>query len=221
MSCFELLRDKESFFNFLSSHDGIGMRPVENILTNEEKEIIYNQARSNKGLFNYKSLPDGSKTIYEINCTYTDIIFKDNGSDLDYKRYLLAHIFIIFLRGVPAIYINSLLFQRNDIKYAEESKVNRNINRHLFTVEEFNNITTNKHFIKNKDLINHYLKLKVENPDFDPYSSQTTIKNLPDSIVGFIRNNKTHLLFNFSDKIKSFEYNNQKINLDPYDLIII
>ncbi len=66
--------DNATYFNFLASHDGIGMRPTEGILTDDERQTIFNHAEVNGGKFNMKSNPDGTESVYEMNVTYFDAI---------------------------------------------------------------------------------------------------------------------------------------------------
>ena len=46
--------DKATYFNFLSSHDGIGMRPTEGILNEEEKQVLIDKTIENGGRVSYK-----------------------------------------------------------------------------------------------------------------------------------------------------------------------
>ncbi|MDZ5010391.1 alpha-amylase, partial [Clostridium perfringens] len=50
-----------TYFNFLSSHDGIGMRPTEGILSDEEKQLLVDKVIKNGGKVSYKNNTDGSK----------------------------------------------------------------------------------------------------------------------------------------------------------------
>ncbi|MES9760254.1 alpha-amylase family glycosyl hydrolase, partial [Priestia megaterium] len=63
-----------TYFNFLASHDGIGMRPTEGILTESEREKLVNKVEENGGRVSYKSNPDGTETVYELNINYIDAL---------------------------------------------------------------------------------------------------------------------------------------------------
>lgn len=59
--------DTATYFNFLSSHDGIGMRPTEGILTDGERQVLVDKVNKNGGRVSYKNNADGSKSVYELN----------------------------------------------------------------------------------------------------------------------------------------------------------
>ncbi|CAE6962828.1 Sucrose phosphorylase related protein [Vibrio sp. B1FIG11] len=46
--------DKTTYFNFLASHDGIGVRPTEGILTDEDRQMMCAQVERKGGRVNYK-----------------------------------------------------------------------------------------------------------------------------------------------------------------------
>ncbi|MDX1522687.1 MAG: alpha-amylase family glycosyl hydrolase, partial [Anaerolineae bacterium] len=60
----EQLPDTATFFNFIASHDGIGLRPVEGILTPEEVQTLADYTLRHGGQVSYKSNPDGSQSPY-------------------------------------------------------------------------------------------------------------------------------------------------------------
>ena len=68
----ELPSNKVCFFNFTASHDGIGLRPVKDLLNDEEINDIVKNVENNGGLVSYRSEEDGSKSPYELNCSYID-----------------------------------------------------------------------------------------------------------------------------------------------------
>lgn len=49
METLELPNDKVTYFNFLSSHDGIGVRPTEGILTEEQRKLLLDATLRHKG----------------------------------------------------------------------------------------------------------------------------------------------------------------------------
>ena len=119
-----------TFFNFLSSHDGIGVRPVEGILPREQVEAMAEGVRANGGLVSLRNLPDGGTAPYELNITYLDAVASP---DLDDARraatFLAAQTILLSVVGVPGIYIHSLLGSRNDRAGVDRTGRNRSINR--------------------------------------------------------------------------------------------
>ena len=119
-----------TYFNFLSSHDGIGIRPAEGILTEEQKQVLLTAALRNGGKISYKDNGDGTKSPYELNINYQDALASPEESDeVRIGRFLAAETILLSLQGVPGIYIHSLLGSRNDYLGREESGIPRRINR--------------------------------------------------------------------------------------------
>lgn len=118
------------FFNFLSSHDGIGLMPVENILNEEERHFIEKCTLESGGRLSYKDNGDGTLSAYELNINYQDALASTNETDsIRIERFLSAETFLISLKGVPGIYIQSLLGSRNNYYEMSTSGISRRINR--------------------------------------------------------------------------------------------
>ncbi len=61
------LSEQTTFFNFLASHDGIGVTPVKEILTEEEIEEMVEKVQEYGGYVSYKNNGNGTKSPYELN----------------------------------------------------------------------------------------------------------------------------------------------------------
>ncbi|MCL2162935.1 MAG: sugar phosphorylase [Oscillospiraceae bacterium] len=119
-----------AFFNYLASHDGIGLRPVENILPAEEVAWMVDKAKERGARVNYRTTADGSPSPYELNITYLDAVAGDETSaERIARKFLASQCVLLSLAGIPGIYIHSLLGARNDYRAVEESGINRRINR--------------------------------------------------------------------------------------------
>jgi glucosylglycerate phosphorylase len=124
--------DQVTFFNFLASHDGIGINPVRGILPQEEIDAIVERAVAHRGFVSYKHNPDGSKSPYELNINYFDALSDPAATepiDTQVGRFLVAHAIMLAMPGVPGIYFHSLFGSRGDRAGAEESGIRRRINR--------------------------------------------------------------------------------------------
>ncbi len=122
--------DRTTFFNFTASHDGVGLRPVEGILTDDEIEALAAHAKSTGGRINYRNRADGTSSPYELNVTYVDAVTDPTEPPhVQAKRFLLSQAIAMALAGVPAVYVHSLLGSRNDIAGMERTGHNRTINR--------------------------------------------------------------------------------------------
>ncbi|MBC1481870.1 sugar phosphorylase [Listeria sp. FSL L7-1558] len=133
----ELPEGKRTFFNFLASHDGIGLNPVRGIIPEAEILALVNDLEQEGALVSYKQNPDGSKSPYEINVTYMDALSKQTDSDATrLHRFVVAHAILMAIPGVPAVYIQSILGSRNDTAGALKTGQNRSINRKKYDLAE-------------------------------------------------------------------------------------
>lgn len=148
----ELPGKQTTFFNFLASHDGIGLNPIRGIIPEEEILKMVDELKGEGALVNYKNNPDGSKSPYEINVTYMDALNKQSDQDeIRTKRFLVAHSILLTLPGVPAVYIQSMLGSRNDYEGVSRTGMNRSINRQKYDVsvieQELTSTDTLRHSI--------------------------------------------------------------------------
>ncbi|EDO1181661.1 TPA: sugar phosphorylase [Listeria innocua] len=133
----ELPEGKRTFFNFLASHDGIGLNPVRGIIPEAEILALVDDLEKEGALVSYKQNPDGTKSPYEINVTYMDALSKQaDTDDLRLSRFLVAHAVLMSIPGVPAVYVQSILGSRNDYSGVETTGHNRSINRKKYDLAE-------------------------------------------------------------------------------------
>jgi len=105
----ELPSAQTTFFNFLASHDGIGMNPARGILSQAEIDALVKRATDHGGFVSYKHNSDGSKSPYELNITYFDALSNPAAGepeDTQIKRFLVAHALMFALSGVPGVYFH-------------------------------------------------------------------------------------------------------------------
>ncbi|TWT27268.1 alpha-amylase family glycosyl hydrolase [Planomicrobium sp. CPCC 101110] len=126
-----------TFYNFLASHDGIGVNPIRGIIPEKEIVGMVEALKEEGALVNYKKTGTGEDIPYEINVTYFDALNKRGDSDsLCIKRFLAAHSVLLALPGVPAVYIQSILGSVNDYEGVRKTGANRSINRQKFRFDE-------------------------------------------------------------------------------------
>ncbi|MGF6235721.1 glycosidase [Leclercia sp. 1548] len=128
---------KTTWFNFLASHDGIGLNPLRGILPESEILSLVEKLQQEGALVNWKNNPDGTRSPYEINVTYLDALSAKESEDNErIARFILAHAVLLSFPGVPAVYIQSILGSRNDYDGVERLGYNRAINRKKYRVGE-------------------------------------------------------------------------------------
>ena len=195
------------FFNFLASHDGVGLRPVQGILSDTEVETLTKSASANGGKISYRTSDGGKSSPYEINCNYLSLLKGEEAREsLGFRRFLLAHAILLAMPGLPAIYFHSLFGSENDLKAMEEGKPNRAINREKFDYEAFKLRMQDKEGIPSKVLqrLKEYIQEKQQNRDFHPYASHELIKS-QSGVFAFRRGEKTSTFFNLTLEPRSIE----------------
>ena len=121
-----------NFFNFLDSHDGVGLMAVKNILPQEEIDFIIEKAKENGALISYKTGENGHDIPYEINTTWFSALNRDDSDESDelqMKRFIASRAVALALQGVPGIYLLSIFGTENDLEAAIATHSNRAINR--------------------------------------------------------------------------------------------
>lgn len=126
----EAPKGKTTFFNFLASHDGIGLRPTEGLLSAPEKQRLVEATLRHGGKVSWKDNGDGTKSPYELNISYRDALsHPDESHEHKIKRMLAAHAILFSFQGIPAVYIHSYIGSGNDYRGVEDSNIYRRINR--------------------------------------------------------------------------------------------
>lgn len=126
-----------TYLNMLDTHDGIGLPGASSILPPEEIAFLTENARLHGAFISYRSTPEGDAP-YEINTTWYSALNLENtgeSRELQVRRFLASRSIALALRGVPAIYIHSLVGTRNDVRLALESKVKRDVNRTALSLD--------------------------------------------------------------------------------------
>lgn len=120
-----------AYFNFSASHDGIGIRPAEGLIPDEEIAAMIEAVEGFGGLVSMRSLPGGGAKPYELNVALYDAFAGTvtGPDDFQFERFILSQTIVLALEGIPAFYIHSLLASHNDHDGVERLGYNRAINR--------------------------------------------------------------------------------------------
>jgi glucosylglycerate phosphorylase len=132
--------DQVTFFNFLASHDGIGLNPVRGILSAEEIDALVEKTLKHGGLVSYKHNSDGSQSPYEMNISYFDALSNPDGNEpleLQAERFITAQAIMLSLIGLPGIYFHSLFGSRSWREGVNLTGRSRTINRQKFDLAVF------------------------------------------------------------------------------------
>jgi len=182
-------QENNSYLNFLSTHDGIGMRPVEGILPEIEVKKYFRFFKKQGGLFSYRT-NKGKKSVYEVNITLLEALKECyNGKDkYIFDRFVLAHTILFSMEGIPAIYIQNFLGSKNDNIKVKKTNSFRSINRKNWNYDSLTKIINNKSTINNKILnsIKNLIVLRKKQVAFHPNATQFTLQ-LGDIFFGLWR----------------------------------
>ena len=174
--------EKTTFLNFLASHDGIGIRPVEGILSQRETDALIERVTAHGGYVSYKTNPDGSKSAYELNISYFDALSDPNESEplsLQAQRFLASQAIMLCLQGVPGIYVHSLFGSRNYSNGVEKTGYYRSINREKFQRDALENELQNAKSLRHKVFFPYLnlLKKRTAHASFHPNGAQTILSS--------------------------------------------
>ena len=208
-SSLELPSTKTTWFNFLASHDGIGLNPLRGILPESDILSLVEKLQQEGALVNWKNNPDGTRSPYEINVTYLDALSPKNAADNEsIARFILAHAVLLSFPGVPAIYIQSALGSRNDYEGVERLGYNRAINRKKYIVSEIDSELSNKTGIRHKIFkqLSELIAIRRAEQVFHP-DSHALFETSGEHILKIIRvtekGERITALFNFSQHIQT------------------
>lgn len=180
----EDLPDTVTFFNFIASHDGIGVRPVEGLLTTAEVQALGDKTLAHGGRVSYKTNTDGSQSPYELNITLFDALSdpnRDEPVELQISRFITSQAIMLAMAGVPGIYIHSLFGSANDYVGMAETGRARTINRQKWLRGELEAVLANP-ASRSLQVFQRYvqlLKTRASSPAFHPNGSQQIIGGNP------------------------------------------
>ncbi len=199
------------YFNFIASHDGIGLRPVEGYLSDEEVNEMVNCVKQFGARISWRTSDDGRDKPYEINVTLFDALQGTTAGPDRWQlaRFLCAHGVMLAMEGVPAIYIHSLLGTNNYYHGVEHTNHNRTINRYKWDELELLALLDDDstHHAKVFSSMKRLMAIRKQESCFHPNAEQFVL-HISDQIFGFWRQNIARTeamfcLFNFSDQEQS------------------
>lgn len=223
-----------TYFNFIASHDGLGLRPVEGILGDKETQVLVETLQGFGGRISWRALEselgESIQKPYEVNIALFDALKgtingeDDNGID----RFVCAHAIMLGLEGIPGIYVHSLLATGNDYQRMENTGHNRSINRHQWQYDELQMLlsssaltasalgTSDSHHKTVFTQLKSLLAIRQQQKAFHPNALQFTL-HLGDAIFAYWRQSidKSQSIFcisNISDQPQEFMLSD--INLD-------
>jgi len=214
--------DTATYFNFLDSHDGVGVVSVEKILTEKEIEMMSLRVLEHGGYISYKKNSDGSESPYEFNITWYSAINRedeDEPQELQVQRYIASRSIALVLMGVPGVYLHGLLGSINDAEAVIEEFQRRSINRKTIRKENLlkalSNSKTSTYQVSH-DLTNLISK-RIQEKAFHPNSPQKVL-DVSDCFFAVVRTamDGTEVILaitNVTDQSQRFVHNLNEIGV--------
>jgi sucrose phosphorylase len=183
-------QDGTLYFNFIASHDGIGLRPAEGLLSDAELDSLIHTVENFGGKISWRSTENGEQKAYEMNIALYDALqgTVDGKDQWNFERFICAHAIMFGLEGIPGIYIHSMLGTQNDTKKLANTHHNRSINRHRWQEDILELALANKNLHHHKVLstLKTLLDIRIKQPAFHPNATQFTL-HLGLQLFGFWR----------------------------------
>jgi len=179
-----------TYLNFTASHDGIGMRPAEGLLSDAEQFQMVNTIHQFGGRVSTRRGAEGAEHVYELNVALFDALkgTVDGEDNWQIARFLCSQTVMLGLEGIPAFYIHRLLGTGNDQDGVTRTGHNRSINRRKWNYDELaqqlDDESSNQHAVFNE--LKRLLNIRCLQPAFHPNATQFTLQ-LGDPLFAFWR----------------------------------
>ncbi|WP_020409941.1 alpha-amylase family glycosyl hydrolase [Hahella ganghwensis] len=212
-----------TYLNFIASHDGVGVRPTEGLLTEWELDTLISTMTRFGGKVSSRTTPSGEAKPYEINISLWNAFSgtAQHGPDQwQFARFMCAHAIMASLEGIPAFYIHSFFATENDYQRVEHTGHYRSINRHIWQVENLEQaLEHDTHNQRVFNAIRKLLKIRRRQPALHPNAVQYTL-HTGEALFSFWRQSidrrqSIFAIHNVSDQPQTF--NLSELNLIATD----
>ncbi len=195
-----------TFFNFTASHDGIGVRPLEGLLPQEEIVTLAHAMEAQGGYISTRRNKDNTDSPYEMNITYIDALKNtiQGPDEFQHERFLCSQTLMMSFNGIPAFYIHNLLGTHNDHDSVAHTGMYRSINRHKWNADDlFSRLKQNtEHSLILSELLRR-ISIRKKESMFHPDLPQAVIIYDPDLfILERGKNRELLVLANLSRNLK-------------------
>ncbi|XOV85117.1 MAG: sugar phosphorylase [bacterium] len=194
-----------AYLNFIASHDGIGLRPLEGLLPAHDIEALISNVHKQGGFVSMRTASGGEQKAYELNIS----LFAAFGGRADViPAFIGAHQLLLAFQGVPALYLRALLASQNDLAAVERTGRTRSINRGKLKIGTVHKDLSDKNSLPHKvfTALTHALRIRRQQPAFSPAANQEIIPSGPQLLV--LRRNATQqnilVIASFSEHSQSF-----------------
>ena len=170
-----------SYFNFLASHDGIGLLPTHGILSEQERAQLVQSVLDRGGRVSYKATA-GGEIPYEMNVNYLSAVAPAELPDSQRAAVFLAsQAVMLSFAGVPGIYYHSLIGSENWQEGVEQTGHNRTINRRKLPFDALAGELADQQSLRAQvlDGFKRMLRARAGSPAFHPAAKQQVLATEP------------------------------------------
>jgi sucrose phosphorylase len=180
-----------TYFNFLDSHDGVGLSGAQGILSPEQIAAVVERAQRHGSLVSYRDSGGGQPTPYELNVTwYSALNREDSGEsvELQVSRFIASRAIAMALRGVPGVYLPSLFGAKNDtaavLAGAEKRSINRKTMNEAALYAMLADRTSWGHRVATR--FRRLIRRRIGTPAFHPNGGQRVV-DAGEAVFGLLR----------------------------------
>lgn len=172
--------DRATYFNFLDSHDGIGLLGARGILSPEDVDAMVERTREHGGLVSYRDDGDGTRSPYELNITWYSALNRDEAGEdasLQVDRFIASRSIPLVLAGVPGIYLPSVFGAKNDTATVLAGSEARSINRKTIDEQALRDMLWDRHSWGHRVAwkLRRLIKRRASSPAFHPNAAQRVL----------------------------------------------
>ena len=183
-----------AYLNFIASHDGIGMRPAEGVLSDQEINSMLRRLKKNGSEFSMRKLKATEDKVYEANISLFSALQNtdsDNSGFFALDRFIASHCIVLAIEGVPAFYFNSFFATKNDTNSYSKNGVKRDLNRHKWNYSDLVSRIDDNESLENKcfSILRELILIRKSQPAFHPNATQFTL-NINKSVFAVWRQSR-------------------------------
>lgn len=193
-----------TYLNFTASHDGVGVRPLQGLLPDDEFGKLISEVEAKGGHVSKKANPDGSESPYELNITYASALSVPDDEALGLQRFFCSQAVALAFKGVPALYFHSLMATENHYQGFKDSGIPRRLNRRKWQESELMEIVGNRDSAQGGffQRLVQLLRRRANYPAFNPDGKQIIHDLSPELFaierISVLGNQTVFCLFNFT-----------------------
>ncbi|MFV1976689.1 MAG: sugar phosphorylase [Candidatus Scalindua sp.] len=174
-----------TYFNFLDSHDGVGVTAVRDILPDEEINFLIQKAQEHGAHISYKTDKEGEEVPYELNTTWFSALNKEDDTvdvDIHINKFIASRAIALVLQGVPGIYLHGFFGTKNDLNLMINADAKRNINRTIVNYTTLVDALDNPDTLIAKiiDSMKDIISIRTMQKAFHPNGAQSIFKIKPE-----------------------------------------